>query len=112
MKYLIVVLNLMLLAAGTLVMAAPAEDVVVELRFENRKFIPQTLNVPANRPFKIRIVNAGKEAIEFESFKTNREKVVGPGETVVVSMPALKPGSYDFYDDFHRDVPEGTIVAK
>jgi hypothetical protein len=112
MKYLIVVLNLMLLAAGGLAMAAPADETVVELRFENRKFIPQTLKVPANRPFKIRIVNASKEAIEFESFKTNREKVVGPGETVVVPMPALKPGSYDFYDDFHRDVPEGTIVAK
>jgi hypothetical protein len=112
MKYLIVVLNLMLLAAGTLVMAAPAEDVVVELRFENRKFIPQTLNVPANRPFKIRIVNASKEAIEFESFKINREKVVGPGETATINVPALKAGSYDFYDDFHRDVPEGTIVAK
>jgi hypothetical protein len=112
MKYLIVVLNLMLLAAGGLAIAAPADETVMELRFENRKFIPQTLNVPANRPFKIRIVNASKEAIEFESFKTNREKVVGPGETVVVPMPALKPGSYDFYDDFHRDVPEGTIVAK
>jgi hypothetical protein len=112
MKYLIVVLNLMLLAAGGLAIAAPADETVMELRFENRKFIPQTLNVPANRTFKIRIVNASKEAIEFESFKTNREKVVGPGETVVVPMPALKPGSYDFYDDFHRDVPEGTIVAK
>jgi hypothetical protein len=112
MKYLFVVFNLLLLAAGALVMAAPAEDIIVELRFENRKFIPQTLNVLANRPFKIKVVNASKEAIEFESFKTNRERVVGPGETVVVSMPALKPGSYDFYDDFHRDVPEGTIVAK
>ena len=112
MKYLIVVLNLMLLATGDLAMAAPADETIVELRFENRKFIPQTLNVPANRPFKIRVVNASKEAIEFESFKTNRERVVGPGETVVVSMPALKPGSYDFYDDFHGDVPEGTIVAK
>jgi hypothetical protein len=112
MKYLIVVFNLMLLAAGGLAMAAPGEDTVVELRFENRRFTPQTLNVPANRPFKIKIVNASKEAIEFESFKLNREKVVGPGETATISLPALTPGSYDFYDDFHQDVPEGTIIAK
>ena len=112
MKYPMVVLSLLLLAAGGPAVAAPADETVVELRFENRKFTPQTLSVPANRPFKIRIFNAGKEAIEFESFKINREKVVGPGETVTVSVPALKPGSYDFYDDFHRDVPEGTIVAK
>jgi hypothetical protein len=85
---------------------------VVELRFENRRFIPQTITVPANQPFKIKITNSSKEAIEFESFKLNREKVVGPGESVIVLVPALRPGSYDFYDDFHQDVPEGTINAK
>jgi hypothetical protein len=112
MKYLIVVINLVLFAAGGLAVAAPAEDTVVELRFENRRWIPQTITVPANRPFKIRIINTTKEAIEFESFKLNREKVVGPGETATINMSALKAGSYDFYDDFHADVPEGTIVAK
>jgi len=111
MKHLIVAFSLMLLTTVARAAGAPADD-AIELRFENRKFIPQTLNVPANRPFKIKIVNAGKEAIEFESFKINREKVVGPGETVTINVPALKMGSYDFYDDFHRDVPEGTIVAK
>ena len=111
MKYLIVVLSMLLLFTGGLRGASAADD-VLELRFENQKFIPQTLDVPANRPFKIKIVNTSKEAIEFESFKLNREKVVGPGETVTVNVPGLKAGSYDFYDDFHRDVPEGTIVAK
>jgi len=111
MKYIIIALNLLFVFAGGVASAAPADD-VVELRFENRQFIPQTLNVPANRAFKIKVVNASKEAIEFESFKVNREKVIGPGETVTINIPALKPGSYDFYDDFHRDVPEGTIVAK
>ncbi len=111
MKHLIVVFSLMLLTTVARAAGAPADD-AIELRFENRRFTPRTITVRAIRPFKIKIVNAGKEAIEFESFKTSREKVVGPGETVVVSMPALKPGSYDFYDDFHTDVPEGTIVAK
>ncbi len=112
MKYLIVVFSLMLFAAGGLVMAALAEDTVVELRFENRRFTPQAITVPANRPFKIKIVNASKEAMEFESFKLNREKVVGASETVTITVPGLKPGSYDFYDDFHQDVPQGTIIAK
>jgi hypothetical protein len=111
MKYVLIALNLMLVFSGGAAYAAAADD-TVELRYENRKFVPQTLEVPANRPFKIRIVNASKEAIEFESYKVNREKVVGPGETVTVNIPALKPGSYDFYDDFHRDVPEGIIVVK
>jgi cupredoxin-like protein len=112
MKYLIVVFNLMLLAAGGLAIAAPAEDLVVELRFENRRFTPQTIILPANKPFRIKIINASKEAMEFESFKLNREKVAGPGETITITLPGLKPGSYDFYDDFHQDVPQGTIIAK
>ena len=103
---------LLLLCALALASRTQADDMVVELRFENRRFMPQTITVPANQPFKIRITNASKEAIEFESFKLNREKVVGPGETVIVLLPALRPGSYDFYDDFHQDVPEGTITVK
>ncbi|HEY6197681.1 MAG TPA: cupredoxin domain-containing protein [Candidatus Binatia bacterium] len=112
MKTILLAVSIILLFAGGRAVAAAPQDDVMELRYENRKFIPQTLNVPANKPFKIKIINASKEAIEFESYKVNREKVVGPGETATVNIPALKPGSYDFYDDFHRDVPEGTIVAK
>ena len=111
MKYLIgpslIALTVMTLAGG-----ARAADAVVELRFENHRFEPQTVTVPANRAFRIKVINASKETIEFESFKLNRERVVGPGETIIVNVPALSSGSYDFYDDFHDDVPEGTIIAK
>ena len=88
-----------------------ADDVVVELRFENRRFSPSTITVSAHQPFRIKVFNASKEVIEFESFSLNREKVVGPGETATIYIPALKPGRYDFYDDFHQDVPEGTIIV-
>ncbi len=91
---------------------ARGDDTVIELRFENGRFMPQTITVAANQPVTLRITNASKEAIEFESFKLNREKVVGPGETIAVRLPALHPGSYDFYDDFHQDVPAGSIIAK
>ena len=89
-----------------------ASDGGAELRFENYRFTPQRLDVPAGQPLTIKVVNASKEPIEFESFKLNREKVVEPGETITVHLPALSPGSYDFYDDFHKDVPEGSIIAK
>jgi len=96
-------------------MASPAlcaEDNSKALRFENHHYVPQTLQVPAGQPLIIKVTNASKETIEFESFKLNREKAVEPGETITVRLPALSPGSYDFYDDFHQDVPEGSIVAK
>lgn len=83
-----------------------------EIRFENHKFTPQTLSVPCGQKLIIRVVNASQETIEFESFKLNREKVVTPGQTISVHLPELSAGAYDFYDDFHQDVPEGSIVAK
>jgi len=92
--------------------SARAGDNQVRLRFENHHFTPQTLTVPAGQPLTIIVVNASQETIEFESFKLNREKAMEPGETITVKLPALSPGNYDFYDDFHDDVPQGTIVAK
>jgi plastocyanin len=91
---------------------AGAQDRVTEIHFADHRFAPQTLTVPAGQPLMIKVVNSSKETIEFESFKLNREKVIEPGETITVHLPALSPGSYDFYDDFHQDIPEGSIVAK
>ena len=112
MENLIVFFRLTVLVIVLLPAGARGDDTVIELRFENRRFTPQTITVPANQALALRITNVSKEPIEFESFKLNREKVVGPGETVVVRLPALRPGSYDFYDDFHQDVPAGSIIAK
>jgi Cupredoxin-like domain len=92
--------------------AARAGARSADVRFQDHHFTPHQLIVPAGRPLALRVVNASAETIEFESFKLNREKVVPPGASVTVRLPALSPGSYDFYDDFHQDVPEGAIVAK
>jgi plastocyanin len=83
-----------------------------ELHFIDHRFTPNALTVPAGQLCEIVVINSSSETIEFESFKLNRERVVGPGETITVHLPALSPGVYDFYDDFHQDVPQGTIVAR
>ena len=99
-------------ATATIGFSAAGAQTVSEVRFENHHFTPQTLTVPAGQPVVVKVVNSSKETIEFESFKLNREVAMTPGETITVRLPALSPGSYDFYDDFHQDVPEGAIVAK
>jgi len=110
-KFLIAGLFVMA-AATTVAASAGAQDTVTEIRFDDRHFAQQTFTVPAGQPLMIKVVNTSKETIEFESFKLNREKAIEPGETGTVRLPALSPGSYDFYDDFHQDVPQGSIVAK
>jgi hypothetical protein len=91
---------------------ASAEDVVPEIKLQDGRFEPPQMTVPANTAFKVRVTNVDKAAIEFESFELHRERVVQPGETITVYIPALAAGSYKFFDDFHRDTPEGTMVAK
>ena len=93
--------------------AAPnPKEAAYEIHFAEHRFTPMTLVVPADQPLELKVMNSSNERIEFESFKLNREKIVGPGETVTLHLPPLRAGSYDFYDDFHQDVPEGAIVAR
>jgi hypothetical protein len=104
-----------LLACVAILLSTPtarAQDAAPELTLANRRFDPSPLVVPANTAFKLRVTNADKNAIEFESFELHRERVVQAGETITVNIPALAPGNYTFFDDFHSETPEGVIVAK
>jgi plastocyanin len=87
-------------------------DTVFTITAEAGHFNPAQLEVAPNQSFKVRVVSAEKTPIEFESFELRRERVVKPGEAITVNMPPLGPGTYKFFDDFHRDTPEGVIVVK
>src|SRR5262245_19322672 len=99
------------LATAMLGHSALAED-TVELRAAGGTFDPPQLVVPAGTPFKIKVTNGEKTPVEFESFELHRERVIQPGESVTVNMPALAAGSYKFFDDFNDKTPQGEIVAK
>jgi Cupredoxin-like domain len=94
---------------GLASIAARADDAVFEIKLAQGCFVPPELVVPAETAFR---VQADLAAIEFESFELHRERVVRPGETITVYVPALPAGSYPFFDDFHSDTPHGAIVAK
>jgi len=104
------------LGIGTaLALAAPSfadGSAMPQLRFDHGNFAPARLNVPANTPFIVKVTNGSDAAIEFESFELHRERVVPPGETITLHMPSLAPGSYQFFDDFHHEVPKGLMVSQ
>ncbi|HZP44606.1 MAG TPA: cupredoxin domain-containing protein [Candidatus Binataceae bacterium] len=108
--------NLSLLVALCAIVTCPilaqADSTPITIRFHDHRWEPLSLTVPAGQPLTIRVLNDSQETIEFESFKLNREQAMTPGQTIQVRLPALSPGSYDFYDDFHQDVPQGSIIAK
>lgn len=94
-------------------MSAQAQDLpTVNLLIRNGRFVPSTLEVPANTKFRLLIKNEGPGAEEFESTDLRKEKVLGPGATSFLIFQPLKPGSYKFFGDFHPDTAQGQMVAK
>lgn len=101
-------------AFATLAMAsvpAAAQEAAFALKLSDHKFEPSTLEVKAGEKIKLTITNDQKQAAEFESHDFNREKIIPAGATVTVVVGPLNPGTYGFFDDFHKDT-KGTIVAK
>lgn len=96
------------------VMAAPAaigaEDYVLVLK--DHKFDPAELVLPANTKVKIIVKNKDDSAAEFESTDLNREKVVNGQKEIIVFVGPLDPGTYVFFDEFHKDTATGKIVVK
>lgn len=76
------------------------------------RLIPDTLNVPAGVRFKIAVRNQGHDAIEFESLQLRKEKVLAPGAESFVVIAPLKPGEYEFFDEFHPNTGRTRIVVK
>lgn len=73
---------------------------------------PPRLEVPAGSRIKLVIKNDGKSPIEFENLAMRVEKVLAPGGTSFVVLPRLKPGEYEFIDEFHMDTGKMTLVAR
>lgn len=76
------------------------------------RFVPETIEVPANTKFRLILKNEGPGAEEFESIELRKEKVLAPGASSFLIFQPLKPGSYKFFGEFHPDTAQGRFVAK
>jgi plastocyanin len=90
--------------------AAYAEDYVITIK--GNQFSPKELVIPAGQKIKVTVKNLDATPAEFESFDLNREKVVSANSEIIVFVGPLDPGSYAYFDDFHRDTTKGTITVK
>jgi plastocyanin len=91
--------------------AAAADNQTASLTIRNRAFEPSELEVPAGQKIELHVRNADAAASEFESAELHREKVVPPGQEVVVYIGPLRAGSYEFFDDLNPSA-RGHIVAR
>lgn len=102
----------LLFAAALYASAAHAGLPTYAVGAKDGRLTPATLAVPAGVRFKIVIRNEGREPVEFESLQLRKEKVLAPGARSFVVIAPLKPGEYDFFDEFHPDTAKGRIVAR
>lgn len=86
----------------------PAFEVIAR----DGRLFPERLEVPAGQRVKLVVRNQGKGPIEFENLAMRVEKVLAPGASSFVVLPKLKPGEYEFIDEFHMDTGKMWVVAK
>jgi plastocyanin len=99
--------GILALALGT---ASAEDDVLVVIK--DHRFSPSDVKVKSNTKIKLVIRNEDVSAEEFESFSLNRERVIQAGRSITIYLPPLKPGSYEFFGDFHPDTAKGKVIAE
>jgi len=106
----LVATSLWLTAASALAVAEELPTFRLEAR--DGRFQPETFEVPSGKRFKLVIRNHGPDPIEFESLELRKEKVLAPGAQSFVVIAPLKPGRYQFFDEFHPDTARGYLEVK
>ena len=74
----------------------------IQLTYSKGQFQPSELRAAADKPITLRVKNLDGKAMEFESKSLRVEKVVAANSEGVINVRALKPGRYEFYDDFNE----------
>lgn len=96
-----------------MVAASHAQELpTFEVIAKDGRLFPERLEVPVGQRVKLVVRNQGKSPIEFENLAMRVEKVLAPGASSFVVLPKLKPGEYEFIDEFHMDTGKMWIVAK
>jgi plastocyanin len=103
------------LIAIAILAAAPAlaaDEAPIKLVARDGVFTPAVIEVPAGKRVRLEVSNEGKTAMEFESRDLKQEKVIPPGGKATLTIKAMKPGEYRFFDEFHEKTGQGRLVAK
>jgi hypothetical protein len=101
-------LLLLMLAVPAAAQSVPGP---ITITVRDNKFEPSEVAVPAGVKVELLVRNEQQKPAEFESNALHREKVVPPGASASVFIGPLKPGRYEFFDDFNP-ANKGVVVAR
>jgi len=99
--------------AALAVAPAQAEQyaATVEIVVKDKKFDPVEVKAPADKRIVIKVINRDGAAMEFESKSLKAEKVIAANSEGIVRVGPLKPGKYEFFDDFNLS-NRGTLIVE
>lgn len=83
----------------------------IRVTYSKGQFQPNQVSAPADKPISFRVKNLDAKAMEFESTSLRVEKVVAANSEGIINVRALKPGRYEFYDDFN-DKARGALTVQ
>jgi plastocyanin len=105
-------LVLALLPACVLGAAPVSAQETYTIVIKDHRMNPAELEVPAGKKIKLLVDNQDPTPEEFESHSLNREKVIPGNSKATIFIGPLKPGSYEFFGEFHQATAQGRIVVK
>jgi plastocyanin len=94
----------------TVSLAFAQETYVIVIK--EHRMNPEELQVPAGQKIKVVVDNQDATPEEFESHILNREKIVSGNSKATIFIGPLKPGTYEYFGDFHQATAQGKITAK
>jgi hypothetical protein len=106
-------LTLAVLCVAAMLQVSPSQAqqaTEIQVTYSKGQFQPSQVSAPADKPIIFRIKNLDAKAMEFESKSLRVEKVVAANSEGVINVRALKPGRYEFYDDFNEKARGALIV--
>src|SRR5579863_5669540 len=89
---------------------ARAEDPSFTLTLKDHHFTPAEITIPANALVRFVIENRDPTPAEFESDDFKAEKIIPGGRTTTILIGPLKPGTYEFHDEYNEDASKGHLV--
>ena len=107
-RFAVMGLLLLMLVAPAAAQTPPGP---ITITIRDNQFVPAEVAVPAGVKVELVIRNEQQKPAEFESNVLHREKVVPPGSAASIFVGPLKPGRYEFFDDFHP-ATKGVVVVK
>ncbi len=95
------------------IVPAHADDAApVILTLENHHFTPAEVTIPADTRVEFDVTNKDATPAEFESDDFDAEKVLPSGQAVKIQIGPLKPGTYEFHDEYNEDDSKSRLIVK